>query len=147
MKKIVSALLVCFLLVGSMFALVSCGGGIKNGTYESEGMTVIIKGDEFKITYDLEEFGLGMGAEGTMEMVFTYELKEDDKEIVLTYKEFNLDLDIPGLEGEEKETAEKLINGMLEGMVDEMKEEMTEPSDFEFTDNGFIIEEMEFTKK
>ena len=48
MKKIVSALLVCFLLIGSMFALVSCGGGIKNGTYKSEDTAIKVKGDEFE---------------------------------------------------------------------------------------------------
>ena len=70
MKKIVSALLVCFILVGSMFALVSCGGGIKNGTYKSEdGMTVKINGDN--LTLVEEEDGM------TMEIKYTYEIKDD----------------------------------------------------------------------
>lgn len=157
MKKIVSALLVCFLLVGSMFALVSCGGTkIANGTYESDFMAIEVKGDEFKMVYNLTDMGLDeLGAEGSMEIIFTYEIKADEAEdaeegaevLVLTYKDSKLDLDIPGLEGEEKEAAESMINGMMEGMVEGAKEEMSEPVPFKLTDDGFEIEDMKFTKK
>lgn len=157
MKKFVSALLVCFLLVGSMFALVSCGGTkIANGTYESEYATVVVKGDEFKFVYDMTDMGLDeLGAEGSMEIIFTYEIKADEAEdaeegaevLVLTYKDSKLDFDIPGLEGEEKETVESMINGMMDGMIEGAKEEMSEPVPFKLTDNGFEVDDMEFTLK
>lgn len=147
MKKIVSALLVCFLLVGSMFALVSCGATkIDNGTYESEFMTVIVKGEDFKMTYDLADMGLDeLGVEGSMEIIFTYEIKADEDEdakegdevLVLTYKEFKLDID----DAEIKEMVEQMMN------PEEMAEEMSEPVSFEKTDKGFKIDGMEFTKK
>ena len=158
MKKIVSALLVCFLLVGSMFALVSCGATkIANGTYEAEEESMVVKidGDEFTIVQ--EEDG------SSVEIVFTYEIKADEAEdakegaevIVLTYKSTSINFS--------DETKEQL-NGALEYLgvdsVDEYidqliaemeemytNEEAKEPVPFEKTENGFIMDEMEFTKK
>lgn len=67
MKRIVSTMLVCVLLLGTMLVLVSCGGGIDNGTYVSNKSVVEISGSEFVIT--TEEDG---------ELTYTYEVKSDE---------------------------------------------------------------------
>ena len=54
MKKILSAVLVCALLVCSVFALASCGGGL-SGTYSmSQSFTEEIMGFELEITASTE---------------------------------------------------------------------------------------------
>ena len=81
MKKIISAILVCFILVGSMLALVSCGGGdIENGTYVatmgSYEQTVKIDGNKFIMVQTEEDENDEVIA--TLEIVFTYEVKADE---------------------------------------------------------------------
>jgi len=156
MKKIVSALLVCFLLVGSMFALVSCGGTkIDDGTYESEYVTVKVDGNEVAIIEEED----GMKAE----VIFTYEIKADESEgakegaevIVLTYKDTNIELSdeaeaalTEALESMGFDTIDEFIaeaKAQMEEMYND--EELTKPLPFEKTENGFIMDDMEFTKK
>lgn len=80
MKKIISLVLVCVLLVGCVFALASCAKTL-NGTYrlgdEDNGATYEFKGNTVKLTTTV--FGFGKDTEGT------YEIKEnEDKELILT---------------------------------------------------------------
>ena len=52
MKKFLSAVLVCLLLVGSVFALAACGDEKNNklsGTYEGHGLTLIFSGDNVTV--------------------------------------------------------------------------------------------------
>ena len=65
MKKILSALLVCVLLVGCVITLVSCGG--LSGTYEGTLCDLKFKGD--KVTVII----------GDNELTGKYEIEEDDK--------------------------------------------------------------------
>ncbi|MBO5009752.1 MAG: hypothetical protein J6D20_03510 [Clostridia bacterium] len=67
MKRIISTILICVLLLGAILTLVSCGGGIDNGTYVSGKSVVEISGSEFIIT--TEEDG---------ELTYTYEIKNDE---------------------------------------------------------------------
>ena len=140
MKKIVSALLVCFLLVGSMFALVSCGGDIANGTYVYESeygykQTIEIKGNEFIMVQD-------GGDEGKLEIVFNYEVKEDGdaKKIYLTYKEMNLETD-------DAEIKAAFNEGKAEMEEQYKSDNYTAGIPFEQTEKGFKISGMEYTKK
>ena len=67
MKRIISTILVCVLLLGTMLVLVSCGGGIDNGEYVSSQGVVEISGKDFVITTE---------AQGAL--TYTYEVKNDD---------------------------------------------------------------------
>lgn len=74
MKRIVSILLVCVLLVGTVFALASCAKTL-NGTYELGsgflGATYVFKGSNVSITY--KAIGLEYTLEGT------YVISEDEE--------------------------------------------------------------------
>ena len=88
MKKILSVLLVCVLLVGTVFALASCAKTL-SGTYsvggDALGNTYKFSGSSVEITYKV------LGFEKTVKA--TYEIKEvetededDDKEYTITIK-------------------------------------------------------------
>lgn len=91
MKKIVSALLVCILLVGCTLALVSCGGpsgkykgaelfGIST-TYEFSGSKVTITTGAGNLTYTLNgEFEMGENDKGEETITFTFGEGEEDSE-------------------------------------------------------------------
>ena len=74
MKKIISAVLVCVLLVGCIFALASCAKTL-NGTYEMGsgvvGASYTFKGSNVTITYKL------LGTETEIEG--TYVISEDEE--------------------------------------------------------------------
>ena len=91
MKKIVSAVLVCMLLVGCVFAVTSCGGKTLSGEYSSSiadlaGTTYKFSGSKVEITYEV--FGFEKTIEGTYEITtdenekstitFTFEAGEED---------------------------------------------------------------------
>lgn len=84
MKKTISALLVCILLVSTLFTLVSCGKSI-SGTYKYEGLLQNIT-YEFKVggkvikTTD-PKIGDNVVEEGE------YEFNKDGDEITLTFGE------------------------------------------------------------
>ena len=140
MKKIISAILVCFVLVGSMLALVSCGGGdIDNGTYVatmgSYEQTVKIDGNQVIMVQTEEEDDAVVA---TLEIVFTYEVNDD--ELVLTYQELNLETDDDEIKAEfEEEKAE----------IEEWykSEEVTAPVPFEKTKKGFKAAGIEYVKQ
>ena len=147
MKKIISAILVCFVLVGSMLALVSCGGGdIDNGTYVatmgSYEQTVKIDGNKFIMVQTEEE---DEAVFATLEIVFTYEVKADEADaekqvLVLTYKELNLETDDDEIKAEfEEEKAD----------IEEQykSEEVTAPVPFEKTEKGFKAAGIEYVKQ
>ena len=91
MKRIISTILVCVLLVGSVFALASCGNN-PSGSYESIGYQSVAK------TGGVYEFGMGgkvtytffaAGVESySVEGEYKVETKDDDKlTITFTYGE------------------------------------------------------------
>jgi len=101
MKKILSAFLVCLLLVGSMFALASCGEETLSGTYETDGASYKFDGNEFVYTIDATFLTPATSYDGT------YKIATDDdgnKTITFTYK-------VP--EG---------ASGLTEGIIAEMNE-------------------------
>ena len=140
MKKFVSALLICFLLVGSMLALVSCGGDIANGTYVYEApygykQTLEIKGNKLIMVQD-------GGDEGKLEIVFNYEVKEDgdSKKIYLSYKEMNLETDDVEIKTEFNENKAE--------MEEQYKGETYSAGIlFEETDKGFKMMGVEYVKQ
>ena len=94
MKKVISVLLVCVLLIGTVCALASCGGKTLSGTYKRDGLfvdttytftknEVTIKNSvggavsfESKATYVIEE-----KEDGSFTITFTYaegETPDDD---------------------------------------------------------------------
>ncbi len=134
MKKILSAILALCLILGAVFTLVACGGGgggaakgeIPNGTYVGEDMTFKIKGDKMYMTEMLD-------SKNGVEMVYKYKLNADKTEITATFYEVN-----PIGGGEE-------IDEAVEYLSQELNEEHT--SDFEFTDDGVMIDGDEFVKQ
>lgn len=134
MKKILSAFLVCVLLVGTVFALVSCGG--LSGTYEfsEDGMTQTVKfsGNNLEVTMTYED--------ETETMKYTYELNDDETKITLTMS---------------KEDAKKTLADMTGADVSEITDEMLEQAgmlepqelDFEKGEDFVKIDEIKYTKK
>ena len=80
MKKIISALLVCVLLVGCIFALVSCGKTL-SGKYKlgsgALGATYDFNGN--KVTITTSVLGFEKAIEGTYEIT----KNDDDKEVII----------------------------------------------------------------
>jgi len=75
MKKIISALLACTLLVGVMLTLVSCGG--LSGTYEGTLFDLKFKGENVTII-------VGEG-EDKAELKGTYEIEEKDGKKTISF--------------------------------------------------------------
>ena len=67
MKKIISALIICVLVVGCVCALTGCGGKTLNGTYKADASiastTYEFSGNNVEITYEV--FGFEKSIEGT----------------------------------------------------------------------------------
>lgn len=82
MKKIVSTLLVCVLLVGTLFTLASCGSTI-SGTYSAE---TSVLGVESKVTYAFDgknvtvssKVTTALGSVESPTLEGTYEIGKDD---------------------------------------------------------------------
>lgn len=85
MKKIVSTLLVCVLLIGTLFTLASCNN--VSGTYKN-GATTIEFGAFGKVTITDEVEFLGSVESKTYEAKYSIEEKEEGKlYITFTYEE------------------------------------------------------------
>ena len=83
MKKIISLMVVCVLLVGTMLTLASCG---LSGTYEAGTTTLEFSGKKVTITEEAEVFGAKVSKTYEAE----YKVEEDDdgeKTITFTYAE------------------------------------------------------------
>ena len=76
MKKFLSAILVCVLLVGTMLTLVSCGNSLF-GTYEGEGL----------IAFDLKFSGskVSILVDGEKVLTGTYDIDEDDGKKTISF--------------------------------------------------------------
>ncbi len=83
MKRIISTLLVCVLLVGCVMTLASCG--IIMGTYKNETTTVEFSFNKVTIT-DKTEI-LGAVVSKTYEAKYEIKDSDDGKTIVFTYEE------------------------------------------------------------
>jgi hypothetical protein len=122
MKKFLSAVLVCVLLVGTMFTLVSCGNSL-SGTYEGLLFDLKFKGSKVTIIVDDEEVLTG-----------TYEIKEEDDKKTISFDFVDED---DATEDEKKVL--KIIDAIL-------------GADLPFEENGKTIEigkilKSKFTKK
>jgi len=129
MKKILSAVLVCILMLGCVFALASCGGGIPAGEYTAEGQEGIVNkidGDKWIMEGEITD-GL------KVKMTYTYELKDD--EITMTFEKLEL------VEGDE-EMFNQIKASMEEGLE---SEEMS--GVYEKTDKGFNVTVDGYTTK
>lgn len=103
MKKVLSAILMCAILVCSLFALVSCGNEL-SGTYEGDDGKFSFDGD--KVTYVIPASFLTaeMRLDGTYEIV-----EEEDGKTFITLK-FNVPSGSSGITTE-------LINSINDGLV------------------------------
>lgn len=123
MKKIISLVLVCVLLVGCVFALASCAKTL-SGTYQlgddDNGTIYEFKGNTVKVTTTV--FGFAKDTEGT------YEIKEnEDKELILTITWADDDDDASNdkkseyvlLEGSEGNTQYIKLNGVQHNKVED----------------------------
>lgn len=91
MKKIISVLLLCVLLVGSVFTLASCGKML-SGSYKAEALGVsteyTFKGSKVTITYGAlgfeksveGKYKIGENDEGKTVITFTFENENDETE-------------------------------------------------------------------
>ena len=82
MKKTISTILVCVLMISTLFVLVSCG---ISGTYKSGATTVEFSGSKVTIT-DSVEF-LGSVTTKTYEAKYKITDTDDGKQITFTYEE------------------------------------------------------------
>lgn len=77
MKKTLSVMLACVMLVGCVFAFASCGGKKLSGTYERDGyvtdVTFEFKGSNVKISKE------GLGKDSSIEGKYEIIEKEDGK--------------------------------------------------------------------
>ena len=91
MKKIISAILVCVLLVGCMFTLASCGKKVAKGTYKDalNVTSYTFKGNKVTLTIDnivgedtvLEgKYEINKNDDGELEITFEFEGDDDDAE-------------------------------------------------------------------
>ena len=90
MKRIISTVLVCVLLVGSIFALASCGKML-SGKYELDavvgGTSYEFKGNKVTVTFELLGFEkssdgtykIAENENGDTEITFTFESKDAEK--------------------------------------------------------------------
>ena len=101
MKRILSALLVCVLLVGCVFALASCGKTLSGEYKESLTGNVVYKfsGSKYTMTVD-NIIGDDTVVEGK------YEINEEDGKITFTYE----------ADGEEKTSTENFSSGEEDGV-------------------------------
>ena len=73
MKKLLSAVLVCLLLVGTMLSLVSCGNSL-SGTYEGLLFDLKFKGSKVTIIVNDEEVLTG-----------TYEIEKENDKMTISF--------------------------------------------------------------
>lgn len=97
MKKFLSAILVCVLLVGTIFTLVSCGNSL-SGTYEGLLFDLKFKGSKVTIIIKDEEVLTG-----------TYEIEEKDDKKTISFDFVDED---DATEDEKKVL--KIIDGILD---------------------------------
>ena len=107
-------------MLGCIFTLASCGGGIPNGEYiaeDEEGVINKIDGNKWIMTGEIGAMKL--------KITYTYELKDD--EITMTFEKLEL------VEGDEE-----MFNEGKEAFEENLKsQEMT--GTYEKTDKGFKI--------
>ena len=126
MKQIISAILVCVLLVGAMLALVSCTGGIDNGTYvSSKGDTIEIDGKKYVVSTTIDGEAL--------KLTYSYEIKDaendpDKQTITLTYESTD-------------------YNGANSSIKDGLASVEPFTCSYETFEGGFVIDGVKFTKK
>ena len=123
MRKIISAILACVLILGCMLTLASCGG-IDNGEYKGEnGEIVRVSGKKMFVQ-----------VEGLEDLEFVYKFKVKDDKITLTLKKINYD-------GDDKKVEEQ-IKVLTDGInaKDPVKS-------FEAFDGGFKIDGVEYKAK
>ena len=101
MKKILSSLLVCVLLIASLFALASCGDKDKtlSGTYEGNGLTLKFKGEtvtvaitDLAVRYELRgEYDID-DKKGKLSIEFSFkdldEASEEEAKVLLELEKF-----------------------------------------------------------
>lgn len=91
MKKTLSVIALCAILVGTLFTLVSCGGPL-SGTYEGDLFDLKFSGNDVTVLFD----GMEATIEGTYEIkekedgsqtiTFDFVKNEDDKEQSVAFK-------------------------------------------------------------
>ena len=100
MKKVLSAILVCVLLVGTMFTLVSCGNNL-SGTYEGLLFDLKFKGSKVTIIVKDEEVLTG-----------TYEIEGKDDDMTISFDFIDEDK-----ANEDEKAALELIDDLLDGDI------------------------------
>ena len=117
MKKIISFLLVAVLAVGVMLSMVSCSGGIDDGTYECEdGSTIEIDGSKMIMKA------------GDVTTEWKYEIDEETNTITYTFHK----------------SSNEQIETYYENL-DESYQKIT--ASFETIDGGFKLATKEYKKK
>jgi predicted small secreted protein len=98
MKKIISSILVCVLLVGVIFSLVSCGNTL-SGTYEGWLFDLKFKGNKVTVIA------------GDKQLTGTYEIEKDDETGKKT-------IDFDFVDEDKAEGDAKYILGIIDSLLD-----------------------------
>ena len=123
MKQIISMVIVCMLLVGMMLTLVSCSGGIDNGSYvNSKGEVVEIDGNKYTASATKD------GA--AIKITYTYEIKDDEKNPDVQRIYFTYD-----------------SSDASPSVKTELEASETFSYVYEKVEGGFIINDVKYTKK
>ena len=101
MKRIISIALVCVMLMGCVFALASCGGGLSGEYKESITGNIVYKFSGSKYTQTIDNI---IGDDTVIEG--TYEINKDEGKIIFTYES----------NGEEKTATENFSEGTEDGV-------------------------------
>lgn len=126
MKKVISAIIVCILLVSVMLVLVSCTGGIDNGSYVStKGDSIEIDGNKYTVTTTVSGEAITV--------TYVYEIK--DSENNPDKQEIHLSFNSLSYSGSNPEITESFTSSDAFSLP------------YERTEDGFVINGVRFTKK
>ena len=133
MKKILSLVLVCVLLVGCVLSFASCG--MMFGTYENDLLNVTW---EFSLHNATKTVELG---EEEYQVVYTFKIKDD--EIELTPKKYVTESENELVQEIIEEYNEKIEDAKEDGSMDDL----VETYEFKKTDDGIEIGKIKYEKK
>ena len=83
MKRLISTLLVCVLLVSCVFTLASCGATL-SGEYKDALSVTTYKFSGSKVTLTIDNL---IGEDSVFEGTYSIEGKDDDKKITITFED------------------------------------------------------------
>ena len=134
MKKIISLVLSAVLLVGMVFALVSCGGDIADGVYKAGASEIEIDGNKIKM-------------ETPMGFIVVGKYSVDGDKITIEYDSLELSEEMKEIAELAGTSVSEAVENLEKQYADALAEEFAGTYDFEETDNGFKMDGLEYKKQ